>query len=271
MDVRRSPGSDKRSALNSLLNAAPSTEMAEDLIDVFRQLHRIGDSAATTATIRAKSAAPWIIAVTGWCLGIPPSIYMETDVQLVKQPRSRVDIIIGLKVSSEEAFFEITVRHDHGHPYKFVIPTTNESWRGMVSIEAYGTWLLQTWDNNEEHTMEGYEALCEAIDYSILPAVSLINNSPVSEPDTISEPGSDQSSGSIRYYCVEPLANMHHIWLAYSRLLHTGTNGRSRFKSLPQGMTINKLPLVSKYLKTRKRFCTCPECNPSRSSRRLGN
>jgi hypothetical protein len=192
----------KRSAADSLLDEAPSSEMIDRLTDTFRQLCRIGDSMATKATIKVRSAAPWIIAFTKWSLGIPPSIYIEDFGLLLEQRHSQVDLIIALKAYDNAEPFEITIQHGLLNLRDLTAPTSSESWQGMVSAESYGTWLLQMWRFDKEHTMEGYEALYDAVYYGIPLVASWLH-------DKLPQHTMEPTNNSTHYSHLEPLANEH--------------------------------------------------------------
>ena len=124
---------------------SPSMEAVQNLVDCFRELHRIGGATAIKATIRVRSCAPWIIAFTKWCLGVPPSVYLDSGTPVIEQPASKVVIIVRVSEDSQKRddMLVVTIEHSIGSPEDLLAPENHVPWGGMVTIEAYGQWFLR--------------------------------------------------------------------------------------------------------------------------------
>ncbi|KAI0447766.1 hypothetical protein F4803DRAFT_497434 [Xylaria telfairii] len=64
------------------------------LIDVFRQMQRIGEDEIESIAVEACASAAWIAAFSKWSLETPPSIYLADGTPVTPQPGSRVVLTV---------------------------------------------------------------------------------------------------------------------------------------------------------------------------------
>ena len=141
----------------------PSPGAIAEVVDTFRRLHRIGDSTVESATFGVRRTAPWLIAFTKWCLGKPPSVYLDDGTPLMEQTGKKVSIIIRTSKRHDE-LMSITIHHNITGPQTLLADPEGGFWRGMVSIETFGKLFLANKVKNLAREMEALrECLPKAI------------------------------------------------------------------------------------------------------------
>ncbi|SPJ78063.1 uncharacterized protein FTOL_06452 [Fusarium torulosum] len=235
-----------------LFRSAPSPEMVAELVHIFRQASK-GDFTFTGVTIKAGAAAAWVAAFIEWCSGLPPSIYMEDNQELLEQPDSLIRLVVPKTLKGLQEGLGINVHDSLGHPDEsFVAPASSTSFSGMATIENYGKWLLESFG------LKGasLEALHEALNYAIPQAVAKLK---WVEFDVSTE-GSyyDKKGPSVDDYTLHPLPHTSEIADVYSKLLSLANT--PRFARLDRHMLIADSPLVSRYLESLRKTCPCSQC-----------
>ncbi|TRX93148.1 hypothetical protein FHL15_006016 [Xylaria flabelliformis] len=81
----------------------PDSKGLTTLIDVFRQMQRIGELEIESVVVEAFASAAWIAAFSKWSLETPPSIYLADGTPVTPQPGSRVTLIVTCKDDVNEA------------------------------------------------------------------------------------------------------------------------------------------------------------------------
>jgi len=242
---------------NSLLRTAPSPEMVTQLVDTFRQLARIGDSTIVGATIKVTTAAPWVIAFTKWCLGLPPSVYTEDKRQFLGQSLSPVTIVILMPRANMENGLEVSIHNSIDNLNHLVAPGSTEWYYGMVRIEKYGEWLLQELGFRGELVRVLYEAL----EYGIPQILKILRY-----PDIDLLPRSTSVGQSQRHtvattsdHSLHMLPSAHDIVAMYSRLLNPSRP--PQFSFLSDHELISDLPLIKRQLESLAQTCQCAQCH----------
>ncbi|KAI1080370.1 hypothetical protein F5B20DRAFT_110226 [Whalleya microplaca] len=146
-------------------NGVPNSPVAiEKIVDAFRQLNRIGGSTVTRVTIQSTACVPWLAAFTTWCIGIPPSIYLENGTSIIENSNSSVDIIALSGPEFDKDSLKVTIYHTIDRLVELAEPADSWHWRGMASFEAYGKWLLKTCGFD---TGDALQALNEALPFAL--------------------------------------------------------------------------------------------------------
>ncbi|KAI1737336.1 hypothetical protein F4680DRAFT_219264 [Xylaria scruposa] len=70
--------------------SVPDPKGLTALIDIFRQMQRIGEREIQSVVVEAFASAAWIAAFSKWSLETPPSIYLADGTPVTPQPGSRV-------------------------------------------------------------------------------------------------------------------------------------------------------------------------------------
>ncbi|KAH7358072.1 hypothetical protein B0T11DRAFT_99457 [Plectosphaerella cucumerina] len=132
---------------------APTPYMLEQLVDVFRQIARIGESSVLGATIKISKSLVWVVAFSRWCLGYTPKVLWLGDSGnniLPDDPQSRITIVAcdGARLGKD---IEVAIHDGLGTRLNCLIATDPSgdllglqriSWEGMVSVREYGAWKL---------------------------------------------------------------------------------------------------------------------------------
>jgi hypothetical protein len=240
----------------TLLQSAPSPEMVDKLVESFRQLARVGESAIVGITIKARAAVPWIVAFTKWCLKFPPSIYLGDMQQILSEPSSQVRVIIPITAKDIGNDLEITIHDGIDHLNQLVAASSTKLLRGMVSVEMYGEWLLQELGFRDT----SLRALHQAIEYAIpeiIGSIKYADSNITSYPTAVGRLNlevDNSADGSN----ISPLPCIRSIATAYCQLLNT--ERPPRFASLAAGLTISDLPHVSQQLELLEQRCQCSAC-----------
>lgn len=109
------------------------------LVDVFRQVARMGPATVTGVTIKAGSAAPWVLAFAQWCVE-PPSVFL-VDRSVVERPGSRIRVVLSNDINQP---IEVTIHHQVKELTSLLLgpATFSKAATGMVTVELYRAWLL---------------------------------------------------------------------------------------------------------------------------------
>lgn len=121
--------------------AYPSCDVIEKVVDVFRQLHRLGDCTVSSASFTVHGTGAWLIAFTKWCLALPPSVYLDDGTPLLVQPGHKIAIFINTGDDCISPSTSITIHHTIKGPEK-LLGYTDARWNGMVPIETFGQLFL---------------------------------------------------------------------------------------------------------------------------------
>ncbi|KAI0203731.1 hypothetical protein F4808DRAFT_476149 [Astrocystis sublimbata] len=82
------------------------------LIDIFRQMQRVGEHGMESVEIKVGLSAAWVAAFSKWCLETPPSIYLADGTPVIIQTRAKVTLKVTIETlierSEEEETIEIT-------------------------------------------------------------------------------------------------------------------------------------------------------------------
>lgn len=117
--------------------AAPTAGALKEVVDAFRELSRIGDSGAVAVTFKTFGLASWLIAFTKWCLGSPPSTYMEDGTPLMETANSKVRVYL------RQALLEVTLEYAIDSPKELTVRGLHGCMFGMVGLRPYCQWLLR--------------------------------------------------------------------------------------------------------------------------------
>jgi hypothetical protein len=129
----------------------PRPDGLEKLIDAFRQLRRIGDTSVSRVSIRTTSCTPWVAAFTEWCVGQPPSIFMDDGRQVISEPDSVVIITKMTGMTEDEPpGFEVSIYHDIKGSEMLINSGIQGPWKGLSRLEGYGRWLFQNYELDTE-------------------------------------------------------------------------------------------------------------------------
>jgi hypothetical protein len=249
---------DGRSALNAknlILKAAPSPEAIAGLVDIFRQVARMGCSTVTGVTIRVGEAATWVLAFAQWSLDTPPSVYVEGKGAVFEEPRSRVKVIVSTALKDITKPLEATIHYQLENLTQLLGPASQYSTTKMVKIETYGRILLQEF---------GFEdgmlrLLHEALEYAIPQVLSQMECGRFAclgrSAHYNGRFGSINSTDDCR---LSPLPDICVIEKLCATIL--AIDGPIRFASLDRGILLADLPLVSRHLKSLMENCLCDEC-----------
>ena len=150
------------------LTKLPASEGISQLVEAFRQLNRIGD--ATSITIRATSCAPWVMAFTRWCLGLPPSIVLPHGKTLPDQLGSPVTLFTVS--SADGSGFDISIHRSIGSPADLLRSQTSRlNHSRMITVECFGRKMCHAMGG--ENSM-AYKAMCEALPYAVKQSCELV-------------------------------------------------------------------------------------------------
>ena len=227
----------------------PHDQGIEKLVDGIRQLARIGDANATQVRIKSTSCTPWVIAFTKWCLGIPPSIYLDDGTPILENPDSRVSIIASSDDSNPQGF-GITIAGSVDNPTDLVASEVADClWPYLMSIETYGKSSLQTKDL-ESGT--AYRAACQAIPYSIYLVLQNLRFN-------------KQAYSYDRFHSnlsLSPFPRDRIIMKVASQILELADP--PGLIALDKGIEIADLPVVKMHLEMLSKNCLCCNCAAKR-------
>ncbi len=249
----------------TLLQTTPSPEAIAGLVDVFRQVARMGLDTVLGATIVVGAAAPWVLAFAQWCVE-PPSLFVGGK-PVVEPPGSRIKVAISAEAADIGSAFSYTIHHQLEKVSRLLGPPSRTLTTGMVSLESYRAWLFQ--ELGFADTMM-FRVLREALEHAIPQVLRHLRGGRFAFPDQ--DAGSERSFegglDSMRYrYCPRPPPDMRAIADASARLL--GLNDPVQF-AYSDGRRIAELPLVSQHFKAVAIQCRCDGCqDPSSMSQAI--
>lgn len=146
----------------------PKSDGISNLVKAFGQLNRLGD--ATAITIQATSCAPWVMAFTRWCLGVPPSIILPNGEALLDQPASRVTLFAHNDAKPDA--LEISAQRSIGSPADLLkSQAVTSNFHGMITVECFGQNMCHTMGGRESMA---YRAMCEALPYALKQSCELL-------------------------------------------------------------------------------------------------
>ncbi len=234
-----------------LLESTPSPEAIAGLVDVFRQVARMGPATVLGATIRVGAAAPWVLAFAQWCVE-PPSLLVGGK-EVLEQPRSRLRVVISGDADDIGKPFGVTIHHQLQDLTQLLGPPSQNLKTGMVTVESYRRWLLQELGFGEGMLRLLREALEHAIPLvlrkMVCPRFARLAQDANSRPWLGS---TDNSGDSCR---LSPLPSTHTIADTCAAFL--GLKDPIRFVSSTDCMLVAELPLVKLHLGALAEKCPC--------------
>jgi hypothetical protein len=248
----------RRNLMRDILKLTPSPEAIAGLVDVFRQVARMGPATIVGTTIKVGAAAPWVLAFAQWCIE-PPSLYIEGKGAVLEQPASRVRIVIPSAASDMDKPLEITIHHKLENLTRLLGSPSQSFVNGMVTVESYRTWLLQEYEIDEATL----RIVREALEYAVPQVLSKM------KCGQFAHLGQNTNSrrqlepiGNFEDSCrLSPLPDMDTIARTSATVL--GLAEPVRFASLDGAMLIADLPLVSRHLTLLAEKCQCHKCRRS--------
>lgn len=248
-----------RSSLASLqrntLKLAPSPEAIAGLVDIFREVDRMGPSTVLGATIQVGAAAPWVLAFAQWCIG-PPSLYVEGKGAVLEQPGSLIRIIISSSTKDMNKPFEAIIHHQLTDLTRLLGPCSQILTGGMVTVGSYRTWLLQELGFGDGML----RMLCEALEHAIPQVLSKMRCGKFALLGQNANfrrwlGPTDNFEEACR---LSPLADMATIANTCATIL--ALEQPVQFARLGRNMLIADLPLVSRHLESLTAKCPCDQC-----------
>ena len=240
----------------------PAIEGIAKLVEAFQELNRLGSVIAIT--VHATSCAPWVMAFTRWCLGIPPSTYLPNGKALLDQVDSRVTLFTSQ--SSKSSAFKISIQRSVGSPAELVeSQLSSRRLFGMVSLESFGRIWCQRIGGEGSDT---YRAVSEALPYALKQVYGLLEPF----PHTVECKGSgnarnsylEQRARSASKYPLEIRAQPFPRESTISNILTRVLNldSQQNLMSLSEGHLVSDLPLLRVCLSRLEETCTCNPCQP---------
>ena len=246
------------------LSHAPRIDGISKLVDAFRQLDRLGDAIAIT--IRTTSCAPWVMAFTRWCLGVPPSTILPDGKALLDQPNSRVTLFTHHDVKASG--FEISVHRSIGSPADLLKIEGTErlaapSRPGMITMECFGQMRCQEMGGEGSFA---YRAMCEALPYALKQSCKLLR--PMTRGNDIinigfmgaeqRDPETEEALARLASeHRGQPFPNDVIISSILTRVLNS--QSQQNLQCLDDGRIISDLPLVHLHLRGLAKSCVCKQ------------
>ncbi|KAL8407189.1 hypothetical protein RB596_009715 [Gaeumannomyces avenae] len=231
-------------------NCYPSPDCLELVVDSFRQIGRIGDAKITGVTIMTTRCGPWLVAFTKWCLGAPPSVYLEDGTRIIEQPQSLVEIFLTNEDPGRGAQFTVKVHHSLGGLSELVLPEASLPCLGMVSIDVFGQWLLDKFDKG----IDAYrQALMAALPYAICQALPDVGVNPCTESIEDAQLASQLS--------ISPFPERRAVERAMNLLL--GLSNATKLSDFDEHLVPRDIPAVRSFL---DEWCRCKVCQPSQKA-----
>jgi hypothetical protein len=247
----------------------PKPKELDILVNAFRQVARIGDSDVTRISIKSTICTPWVVAFTKWCLGAPPSIFLDDGTIILQQPGTKVEVLASLEFPHCPGI-EVSIYRALGTPSNLVARLSEgeaEPWTGMISIETYGKWMLHKFEFTEG---SANQAVIQALPYATRKIVESLRLSKYRQFD-FSIPLRDWRDESLKdgpiiseefmELMLSPFGNDAAVANMAQRIL--GVSGSFQLRSLEDGLNIEDLPIVKLHLKTIKGQCLYSVCNPA--------
>lgn len=216
--------------------------------------------------INHMTGVAWLAAFIRWCIGTPPSVYLDDGTALFEGPPSRV-ILVFCGVNPGPNPQGIAVHIDLGRPSELITPyegseTWHGQWVGMLRIESYGQWLLGELDLDKGLVLG---IVNEVLPYVMKEVVTLLHLSSADMdaaatrtlPEDLSQsfPAGDGTAELVPF----PWPKDHVIEAMLSRLLNS--NGPVHLLEIPKGTTVMDLPLLKEHFPTDiTGQCRCAGC-----------
>jgi len=207
----------------------------------------------------------WIAAFIQWCIGTPPSVYLDDGTALFEAP-GKVDIIF-CSVSPSSVPQGIIGHANLGRPSELIaLYEGNKNWPrkwiGMLPVESYGPWLLREL-NLDKGVILG--VVNEVLPYVLKQLTTLLRISDIllgpsatetSPGDLIQPFPAEEGIAELLSY---PWPRDHAIAAVLSRMLNS--NGPVCLLEIPRGTSIMDLPLLKDFFpKDIAGQCRCSGC-----------
>ena len=227
------------------------------LVEAFRQLNRLGD--ATTITVRTTSCAPWVMAFTRWCLGLPPSIYLPSGKALLAQPASRIALFTAN--SANDSTFEITVHRSVDSPAELLrLQGPIQRTMGMVTVECLGQKLCHEMGGRGSMT---YKAICEVLPYALKQSCELLQILDSGDRASAKEQFAKfRAKDQFAKHRAQPFPEDCAISSVLTRVLNS--EYQQYLQRLDDGQLIPDLPLVRQCMQNLATSCRCNDCQSIR-------
>lgn len=246
----------------------PNAEGIGGLVDAFRQLSRVGN--ATSITLKTAGCTAWVAAFTQWCLGVPPSTYLDNGRAILVQPKSNVTIV-AIKDTKGCSSLEIAVHGSMGNPSDLITADlSGKAWSGLLSIEAYGQLLLRQYDFDFG---TAHRAVTQSLPYAMKQIVTMLRLSALKRFDrsvelrywhhNIQKPDGypevpEEAARFAAYPFPKDVAISH---ILFRMLGIPDSPASNNLPPLEEGLMITDLPLVRLHLEGVRRGCICRTCS----------
>ena len=234
----------------------PGLKGINHIVNAFRELSRVGESDIVRVSIKVTSCAPWVIAFTKWCLGLPPSIYLEDGTSILEQPSTKVDVIIDTKTDTG---LHVFIHRDVGPPFDLVDTplddVSSKYFTGMANVEDYGRWSLSELGLDAGSAKE---ALLQALPLAIKQILQILRFGDEHDPRTTDS--SARFRPDFKVLLLSPFPEEHVIAQAASRYL-SSSDAIMLSSSMPVFLPVGCLPAVNLHLDVLRGECSCANCN----------
>ncbi|UPK96990.1 hypothetical protein LCI18_007925 [Fusarium solani-melongenae] len=234
-----------------LVSAAPSPEVVAKLV---------GGNA------KVGAAAPWVIAFVNWCLGAPPSVYLEYEEDPLWEQStvsSSVNVII-LKDDIRRPV-EAIIHHQLEDITQLLGEFSGKTLKYMLGIDDYVDWLLDDLGFKRYSDIEFNQAqirlLREVLGFAIPQILLNVKCGTFGRLGQIPNPVrwvSSLKSAANDFYC-SPLPAVDMISKS-CRMFLQGCDMDLDFCPPEPNRPVQALPLVSVHLKSLKETCECKSC-----------
>ncbi|KAF1353983.1 hypothetical protein BDV97DRAFT_367526 [Delphinella strobiligena] len=235
----------------------PSADGIMRLVDMMRQMYRLGPSSRMRAVIRSSTCVPWTIAFIEWCLGVAPSVSMSDGRTVLPPSASLITVVV-----SNSRTFDVEIYQSLASLAEiFRSEPSSRLWEGLVSFDSYAQWRLESmnFSNNE-----ALNALVEACPYLLhqVATETRFNSDGCWGHSTMEWHTQPQPMGfsaeGIRGTVTSPFPQSNVIAKLLSRFL--GVSDTYKLGPLADNAKILDLPLMSSYLTNLARSCGCSSC-----------
>ncbi|KAH7242780.1 hypothetical protein BKA59DRAFT_457344 [Fusarium tricinctum] len=264
-----------------LLLGAPSPVAIAGLIDVFRQVARLGDSTVTGITLKIGGSVPWILAFVEWCLGVRASIYVEGRREpVLERENANLSVkAIILDGDNETQGSVVAIIHRQIEDITQLLgPTDQKPLRFMAATEGYVEWLLHDLGLKRYGDPKSNERMMRTIAQAISGAIPQILSLRCGDYERLCRESNSTrwarfSSDPVGAFSISPFPAMHTIETACNNFLKPHNKEETiRFKTFPAGFTaISQLPLVEAHLQSLENSCACENCCQSPFQHHVSN
>lgn len=230
----------------------PSDEGIEVLVDGLRQIARIGESSQRVLAIRVTVCAPWVIAFTKWCIGVPPTVTFEDDgrsTMVLESPQSPVFVRI-LSEDLDAGSFGVCVSNSLNHITN-VIRYTNviSNWDQLSPIETYWKYRLRIirCESGTSHS-----ALAQALPYCIHRVVQSLQFCHKEDRNSFPEPS------------LSPFPRSKTISALACRIM--GIEEPTELNWSVNSIGVADIPIVRLLFEELTTNCTCDSCEPRKKT-----